>query len=81
MWDVSYLEYSLVTDSTLTEEKLSISNKMAVSKKTDYLGGDMWAVNWYDKDGNVNVAPAETFAKWIGISNTAYDKYTTDTTS
>jgi len=81
MWDVSYLEYSLVTDSALTEEKLEISNKMAISTMTNYLGGDMWAVNWYNADNKSVVAPAETFAKWIGISNTAYDKYTADTTA
>jgi len=81
MWDVSYLEYSLVTDPDLTEEKLEISNKMAISTKTNYLGGDMWAVNWYNADNKSVVAPAETFAKWIGISNTAYDKYTADTTA
>lgn len=75
------MEFSENVNADYTQAKAEVTDKMAKCMKTDGLGGDMWPVNWYDKDGKVLSAPAETFAKWIGVSNTAYAKYTTDTTA
>lgn len=77
MWDVTYTEYSLATDATITDVKLEITDVMAKDSSTKRLGGDMWAVNWYDAANVKKVAPAESFAKWIAVSNTAYDAYST----
>lgn len=42
----------------------------------DKLGGEMWPVQWYNAADVKTFVPAETFAKWISVSNTAYAAYT-----